>query len=102
MIVLRIISLGLGDWWYGDVSNFLFKSGEAAIKEYWNMDAVYARSGGSIPIIPFIEQTFKAPAMGLGIGQSSDGAHSQNEKIRIKNLIGSINIIKLIMKHVSI
>jgi len=66
------------------------------------MDAAYARSGGSIPIIPFIEKTFRAPAMGLGIGQSSDGAHSQNEKIRIKNLIGGVNVIKLLMKHVSI
>ncbi|MHA2224115.1 MAG: M20/M25/M40 family metallo-hydrolase [Candidatus Hodarchaeales archaeon] len=98
---IRIISLGLGDWWYGDVSNFLFKSGEVAIKEYWKMDAAYARSGGSIPIIPFIEKIFSAPAMGLGIGQSSDGAHSQNEKIRIKNLIGGKKVIKLIMKHVS-
>lgn len=95
---LDLYSIGNGDWWYGDVNNFLFKAGEKAIKEYWGMDPSFTRSGGSIPIIPFMEKIFSAPAIGLGIGQSTDGAHSQNERIRVKNLIGGKEVIKLLLQ----
>lgn len=99
---LDLYSIGKGDWWYGDVNNFLFKAGEEAIKEYWGMDPSYARSGGSIPIIPFMEKIFSAPAIGLGIGQSTDGAHSQNERIRVKNLVGGKEVIKLLLQKLKI
>ena len=91
---------GTGDWWYGDLNNFLFKANTKAIKEYWKMDPIYARSGGSIPIIPFMEKTFNAPAVGISTGQSTDGAHSQNERLRIKNLEGSKEVIKLILQDI--
>ncbi len=98
---LTIKALGAGDWWDGDVDNFLFKVGHAAIVEFWKKEPVYARSGGSIPIIPFLEKLFNAPAMGLGIGQPSDGAHSQNERIRIKNLDGGKEVLKLIFQNIT-
>lgn len=98
---LKVSSLGNGDWWYGDVTNFLFKAGKSALQEYWKIDPSFARSGGSIPIIPFMEKIFEAPAMGLGIGQPSDGAHSQNEHLRIENLIGGKEVIKLTLKNIS-
>ncbi|MHA2089691.1 MAG: M20/M25/M40 family metallo-hydrolase [Candidatus Kariarchaeaceae archaeon] len=91
---LSLKTIGTGDWWYGDFTNFLFTAGAKAIKEHWNIDPSYNRSGGSIPIVPYMEKLFGAPAMGLGIGQSTDGAHSQNEKIRIKNLVGGKEVIK--------
>jgi acetylornithine deacetylase/succinyl-diaminopimelate desuccinylase-like protein len=92
---------GLGDWWYGDLNNFLFKANQKAIKEYWKMDPIFARSGGSIPIIPFMEKTFNAPAIGMSTGQSTDGAHSQNEKLRIRNLEGSKEVVKLMLKEIA-
>jgi Cys-Gly metallodipeptidase DUG1 len=91
---LHVKNLGNGDWWYGDLNNFLFQAGKKSIIDYWGIEPDFARSGGSIPIIPFMEKIFNAPAMGLGVGQSSDGAHSQNERIRVKNLIGAIEVIK--------
>ena len=87
-----------GDWWYGDVNNFLYKANAKAIKEFWKMDAAFTRSGGSIPIIPFMENLFKCPAIGMATGQSTDGAHSQNERIRIKNLEGSKEIVKMMLQ----
>ena len=95
-IVFR--SPNTGDWWYGDVSNYLFKSWTKACKAYWKMEPAYTRSGGSIPIIPFMEKLFNAPAIGMTTGQSTDGAHSQNERIRIKNLEGSKEIVKMLLK----
>ena len=95
---IEVESLGAGDWWIGDVDNFLYKAGSIAIEEQWGMSPAFTRSGGSIPIIPFMEKTFTAPAIGLGIGQSTDGAHSQNERLRIKNLVGGKEVIKKILQ----
>ncbi|MHA2096110.1 MAG: M20/M25/M40 family metallo-hydrolase, partial [Candidatus Hodarchaeales archaeon] len=96
---LTISPLGSGDWWLGDVNNFLFSAGKIALKQYWKVDPSFARSGGSIPIVPFLEKTFSAPAIGIGVGQPSDGAHGQNERIRIKNLVGGKDVIKLMLKN---
>ncbi|MCE7735148.1 MAG: M20/M25/M40 family metallo-hydrolase [Candidatus Heimdallarchaeota archaeon] len=91
---LVVHTLGTGDWWYGDPNNFLFEVGKKVLKEYWNIEPSLVRSGGSIPIVPFMEKTLGAPAVSLGIGQDSDGAHSQNERIRIKNLVGGKEVLK--------
>ncbi|MFW9854698.1 MAG: M20/M25/M40 family metallo-hydrolase [Candidatus Thorarchaeota archaeon] len=98
---IRVLSLGEGDWWLGDVTNSLFKAGTAAIQEYWHTAPNFARSGGSIPIIPFLEKVFEAPAICVGVGQASDGAHSQDERLRIKNLVGGKEVIKLMLKNLS-
>ena len=97
---LTVHTLITGDWWYGDLNNFLFKANTKAIKEYWKMEPSYVRSGGTLPIIPFMESTFNAPAIGIATGQITDGPHSQNERIRIKNFEGSKEVIKLILQEV--
>ena len=63
---------------------------------------MFTRGGGSIPIIPFMEKTFSAPAMCVATGQPSDGGHSQNERIRIKNLVGSKEVVKLMLQNINI
>jgi acetylornithine deacetylase/succinyl-diaminopimelate desuccinylase-like protein len=97
---LNVKMSGEGDWWYGDLNNYLFKHGFNALKEYWGVEPTLTRSGGSIPIVPFMEKIFKAPAMGFGVGQESDGAHSQNERLRIKNLVGAKEVLKMILLKV--
>jgi acetylornithine deacetylase/succinyl-diaminopimelate desuccinylase-like protein len=92
---LKVHSLGTGDWWYGDPDNSLFDAGKKVLKEYWNIEPSLVRSGGSIPIVPFMEKTLNSPTVSIGIGQDSDGAHSQNERIRIKNLIGGKEVLKM-------
>lgn len=90
---LEVKNLGNGDWWLGDITNYLFEASKKAIIEYWGVEPDYARVGGSIPIIPFMENLFGAPALGVGVGQTSDGQHSQNERLRKKNLFGAIQVI---------
>ena len=90
-----------GDWWFGNPNTFLFKANEKAIKEYWEKEPSFTRGGGSIPIIPFMEKTFNCSAMGVATGQPSDGAHSQNERLRIKNFVGSKEVVKLLLKNIA-
>ena len=94
---LKFIVDGLGDYWVGNPTSELFTANEKAIKEYWKKDPVFTRGGGSIPIIPFLEKIFNAPAMGLATGQPSDGGHSQNERLRIKNFVGSKEVVKILL-----
>ncbi|KAF2434234.1 beta-Ala-His dipeptidase [Tothia fuscella] len=47
---------------------------------------LYIREGGSIPAIRFLEKEFDAPAAHFPVGQASDGAHLDNERLRLVNL----------------
>ena len=90
---IQVELLGKGDWWFSDFNNFLTNAAKAAIEDYWKKSPMMARSGGSIPVIPFMEKLFEAPAIGIGVGQDSDGAHSQNEHLRVSNLLGAKEVI---------
>lgn len=93
--------MATGDWWLGNIDNRLYKAFQESLRDYWQIEPIFARSGGSIPIIAFMEKIFNAPAVGMAIGQSSDGAHSQNEHLRIKNLVGAKEVIKKVIQKIS-
>lgn len=92
---LVVRTLGTGEWWLGDLSNPLFRLSAEAIEDVWGLSPLYTREGGSIPIVPFMEQIFDAPVILLPVGQSSDNAHSQDERIRLLNLTNSVKVQKL-------
>jgi acetylornithine deacetylase/succinyl-diaminopimelate desuccinylase-like protein len=98
---MKVSTLNTGEWWLGDPKNYLFKAADAAIQDIWGQKPIYQRQGGSIPIVPFMERTFEAPAMLLSVGQSTDSAHSQNEKIRILNLLNGKKVIRQMLSNLS-
>ena len=55
---------------------------------------LYIREGGSIPSIRFLEKEFGAPAAHLPIGQASDCAHLDNERLRLVNLYNGVRVFK--------
>ncbi|KAL3300729.1 WD repeat domain-containing protein [Colletotrichum asianum] len=103
--------------WLGDPSNEIFQALEEAIVNAWGdvfdtgdanngeetsqekkkaqrpKKPLYIREGGSIPAIRFLEKEFGAPAAHLPCGQSSDGGHLDNERLRVINLLKSREII---------
>ncbi|KAJ9608786.1 hypothetical protein H2200_006557 [Cladophialophora chaetospira] len=54
------------------------------------------REGGSIPAISFLEHEFKAPAAMFPMGQASDNAHLDNERMRVENLYKGREVLKRI------
>lgn len=52
------------------------------------------REGGSIPAISFLEHEFHAPAAMFPMGQASDNAHLDNERIRVENLYRGREVLK--------
>lgn len=57
-------------------------------------EPLYIREGGSIPAISFLEKEFNAPAAMFPMGQASDNAHLDNERIRVENLYRGREVFK--------
>ena len=55
--------------------------------QVWGVEPDYTREGGSIPVTLTFQDVTGKNVMLLPIGSADDGAHSQNEKINIKNYI---------------
>ncbi|KAF1813407.1 WD repeat-containing protein [Eremomyces bilateralis CBS 781.70] len=60
---------------------------------------LYIREGGSIPAIRFLETEFDAPAAQLPIGQASDSAHLDNERIRLVNLMKGKEVFEYVFRE---
>ena len=57
-------------------------------------EPLFIREGGSIPAISFLEHEFKAPAAMFPMGQASDNAHLDNERMRVENLYKGREVLK--------
>ncbi|MEK6767523.1 MAG: dipeptidase [Gemmatimonadota bacterium] len=58
---------------------------DQAYREVWKRGISPIRSGGSIPIVPLLQQR-KAPVLLTGIGLPDDGLHGPNEKLNLEQL----------------
>jgi len=58
---------------------------DQACREIWTRGVSPIRSGGSIPIVPLLQQR-KAPVLLAGIGLPDDGLHGPNEKLNLDQL----------------
>lgn len=85
--------------WLGDPMNAAFQLLKQALKDEWGVDPLFIREGGSIPVIRWLEKLFDAPAVQLPCGQSSDGAHLDNERLRIMNFVKSRKVLRRAFKQ---
>lgn len=58
----------------------------------YGMRPELTRCGGSIPVALVFQEILGSsrPVLLVPVGQPDDGAHSQNEKISIKNFVGGV------------
>ncbi|KAI8069989.1 WD40-repeat-containing domain protein [Gongronella butleri] len=87
------------EYWLGNPDSEYFKAVEQAIEHEWNVKPLYIREGGSIPAVRWLEKFCQAPAVHLPMGQASDQAHLQNERIRLRNLQAGRHIVKHLLQH---
>ncbi|ETW05903.1 hypothetical protein, variant [Aphanomyces invadans] len=73
-------------WWLGDLDSGYFKAAERALEKHWKKKPMMVREGGSSQISMLLKTTLQAPVMHFPMGQASDRAHLQNERIRLRNL----------------
>ncbi|KAL3284806.1 hypothetical protein HHI36_018946 [Cryptolaemus montrouzieri] len=84
---MTIIMNGGGSPWSEDFQHPHYQAGVKATQYVYKVEPDLIREGGSIPItLTFQEATGKNVLL-LPVGAGDDGAHSQNEKIDIRNYI---------------
>ncbi|KAF9289748.1 hypothetical protein BGZ68_008712 [Mortierella alpina] len=89
----------VADWWLGDTEDRFFKAAESAIEQEWGQKPLFIREGGSVPAIRWLEKRLKAAAVHIPMGQSSDQAHLNNERIRLQNLNSGKRVVKAFLRE---
>jgi len=65
-----------------------------ALEEVWGRPPVYAREGGTIPVVAELQDALHAPVVLLGLGLPDDNLHAPNEKLDLVNLEKGIAVIR--------
>lgn len=62
------------------------------MKHVFNVEPDMTREGGSIPVTLTLQEATGKNVILLPIGAADDGAHSQNEKLDIRNYVEGVSI----------
>ena len=73
--------------------NKYVKAATDAMREIFNKETVFIRSGGSIPIVSDFQNVLKVPTLMMGFGLPDDNLHAPNEKFHIANFYRGIESI---------
>lgn len=73
-----------------DLSFYGLQAAAEAFKEVYDKDPLFAREGGSIPIVADFQKVLGAQSILMGFGLNSDAIHSPNEKFALKDFYRGI------------
>ncbi|XP_057663218.1 cytosolic non-specific dipeptidase isoform X1 [Diorhabda carinulata] len=90
-----------GKTWTEDPTHPHYAAASAATNYVYNIEPDFTREGGSIPITITFQEVIGKNILLLPVGAGDDGAHSQNEKIDIKNYINGHKLLGAYLYEVS-
>lgn len=79
--------------WMSNPEHENFKAGSNATKMVYGVEPDLTREGGSIPVTLTLQEATEKNVILLPMGAADDGAHSQNEKIDIRNYIEGTKLL---------
>lgn len=82
-----------GKPWTEDPNHPHYVAASKATKHVYKVEPDMTREGGSIPVTLTLQQATGKNVVLLPVGASDDGAHSQNEKIDIRNYIEGTKLL---------
>ncbi len=100
-IEIKIKSFSMADPIVINTDNKYVKASTAAMKDVFNKETVFIRSGGSIPIVADFEKHLKIPSVMMGFGLPDDNLHAPNEKFHIPNFYRGIESIILFFQRLA-
>ncbi|KAL5291197.1 CNDP2 family protein [Megaselia abdita] len=80
-----------GKPWTEDPNHPHYEAAKNAIKHVFDVSPDMTREGGSIPVTLTLQEATGKNVLLLPVGSCDDGAHSQNEKIDIRNYIEGVS-----------
>lgn len=93
--------LDSGKTWRTDPQHPHYVAASRATQYVYNVEPDLTREGGSIPITISFEEVTGKNVLLLPMGASDDGAHSQNEKIDVRNYIEGTKLLAAYLYEVS-
>ncbi|KAK6628534.1 Metallopeptidase M20 [Polyplax serrata] len=90
-----------GRAWLSDPNHGNYKAAEKAVEYIYNVKPDLTREGGSIPVTLTFEEATGKNVLLLPMGAGDDGAHSQNEKIDLKNYIEGTKLLGAYLYEIS-
>ena len=90
-----------GKCFVSDTEHPNYLAGRRATKMVYGVEPDLTRSGGSIPVTLTLQEATGKNVILLPMGACDDGAHSQNEKINIKNYIQGTKLLGAYMYELS-
>lgn len=82
-----------GHWWKEDPFHPHYLAAQRATKSVYGVEPDLIREGGSIPITLTLQQVTGKNVILLPVGAADDGAHSQNEKINMRNYLEGTKLL---------
>merc|ERR1711920_388749 len=79
--------------WYGNPSGPLYEAAKLATERVYGQSPDFTREGGSIPIVLDFQRATNKPVCMIPMGSADDGAHSQNEKLNIRNYVEGTKLL---------
>jgi len=90
-----------GRCWKSDPVHPHYLAGVNATKRVYGVQPDMIREGGSIPITLTFQEVTEKNVMLLPMGACDDGAHSQNEKIDVRNYIEGTKLMATYLEELS-
>lgn len=78
--------------WTANPDHPHYVAARTATKHVYKVDPDCTREGGSIPVTLTFQEVTGKNVLLLPVGAGDDGAHSQNEKLNVRNYIEGVSI----------
>ncbi|XP_060535783.1 cytosolic non-specific dipeptidase-like [Cylas formicarius] len=98
---MKVYMSHAGAPWTEDPSHPHYTAGIKATKHVYGIEPDLTREGGSIPVTLVLQEATGKNVILLPVGAGDDGAHSQNEKINIRNYIEGTKLLGAYLFEVS-
>lgn len=93
--IMKINMYHGGKAWSENPDHPHYMAGRKATRYVYNVEPDLCREGGSIPVTVTFQEVTGKNVLLLPVGAGDDGAHSQNEKLDMRNYIQGVSIVDL-------
>lgn len=87
---LKVTRMHGGKPWSAPRDHPVLQAAARALERGFGAETVFIREGGSIPLIPTLEELFDAPTVLMGFGLPDENAHAPNENLDVENFYAGI------------
>jgi acetylornithine deacetylase/succinyl-diaminopimelate desuccinylase-like protein len=90
VVLEKFTALHGGDPWVARMDSPAVRAAFRAVEKGFGKTPLGTREGGSIPIVPMLQDTLEAPVVLLGFGLQDEGAHGPDEHFDLGNFQAGI------------